>query len=109
MLYSAVGLAVLGAAVGLAFRWKVLLPFIIVLPFLAVPLSVSRGLNYGNIVIVVIAAEAALQGGYFIGLLTRFIGVRSAAFFKRRAIRGHSTATTTSLRHQGLPNDHNCC
>jgi hypothetical protein len=84
MLYSAVGLAVLGAAVGLVFRWKVLLPFIIVLPFLTVPLSVSRGLNYGHVVIVVIAAEAALQGGYFIGLLTRFIGVRSAAFFKRR-------------------------
>lgn len=81
MMYSAVGLAIIGAAAGLAFRWKVLLPVIVLLPFVAIIFSVSRGLNRQDTAIVVIVAEAVLQGGYFVGLLIRFVstaGTRSA-------------------------------
>ena len=72
MLYSAVGLAVIGAAAGLAFRWKVLLPIIVFLPVVAI-FSVSRGFSYENAAIVVVVAEGLLQGGYFVGSLIRFI------------------------------------
>jgi len=72
MIYSAVGLAVIGAAVGLAFRWKMLLPVIVLLPVAAIIFSVSRGFSHEDTAIVVIVAEAVLQGGYFAGLLTRF-------------------------------------
>lgn len=89
-MYSAIGLAVLGAAIGLVFRWKVLLPVIVLLPFAAIILSVSRGLSYRDAAIVVIVAEAVLQGGYFAGLLMRYVfdasigstGARS--FFRSR-------------------------
>jgi hypothetical protein len=90
MIYSAVGLAVIGVAAGLAFRWKVLLPVIALLPVAAIISSVSRGLSHKDTVIVVLAAEAILQGGYFVGLLIRSIAtaaMRSASalsFFKRR-------------------------
>ena len=90
MIYSAVGLAVIGVAVGLAFRWKVLLPIIVLLPFVVIVFSVSRGLNHEDTALAVVAAEALVQAGYFSGLLIRFIStasVRSAGFsnvFKRR-------------------------
>lgn len=90
MIYSGIGLAVIGAAVGFAFRWKVLLPVIVLLPVAAIIFSVSRGLSYGDTAIVVIVAEAILQGGYFAGLLIRVVASASMRptgariFFKSR-------------------------
>jgi hypothetical protein len=68
----------------------VLLPVIVLLPLLTIIFLVSRGLTPRDIAIVVIVAEAILQGGYFLGLLMRFIttaGMRLAGastFFKNR-------------------------
>jgi hypothetical protein len=91
MIYCAVGLFVIGAAAGLAFRWKVLLPIIVLLPLVAVVAPISGGLGYWDIAIVVVVAEAVLQGGYFLGLLIRLVvtaGLRwvvaSGAFKSRR-------------------------
>ena len=90
MIYPAIGLAVIGAAVGLAFRWKVLLPLIVLLPVAAIIFSVSHGLSHGHTAIVVIVAEAILQGGYFAGLLVRLVSSSSMrstwakSFFKSR-------------------------
>lgn len=90
MIYSAIGLAVIGAAVGLVFRWKVLLPVIALVPVAAIVFSVSRSLSYVDTAIVVVVAEAVLQGGYFIGLLIRFVSTASmrsaggAGFFRGR-------------------------
>jgi hypothetical protein len=81
MEYLAVGLAVIGAAVGIAFRWKVLLPIIGLLPFASIIFSVSHGLSFRAAAIVVIATQVILQGGYFAGLLIRHI----AALCMRRA------------------------
>jgi hypothetical protein len=81
MEYLAVGLAVIGAAVGIAFRWKVLLPIIGLLPFASIIFSVSHGLSFRDAAIVVIATQVILQGGYFAGLLIRHI----AALCMRRA------------------------
>lgn len=69
--YFAVGLAVLGAAVGIIFRWKVLLPIIGVLLCASIIFSISRGLSFLDAALVVIDAQAVLQGGYFVGLLVR--------------------------------------
>lgn len=73
MEYFAVGLAVVGAAAGLAFRWKVLLPIIIPLPLGAIIFAMARGLNYGETAFVLIGSQAILQVGYFAGLLIRFV------------------------------------
>ena len=84
MIYSAVGLAVLGAAAGLAFRWKVLLPIILILPIAVIIFSFSRGLGYADTAIAVIVAEAILQGGYFAGLLLRLMANAISGLFKSR-------------------------
>jgi hypothetical protein len=88
MVYFAVGLAAIGVAAGLAFRWKILLPIIVLLPLAAIIFSVSRGFSYEDTAIGVFVAEGILQGGYFVGLLIRFIataGLRRALdFFRAR-------------------------
>jgi len=90
MIYFAVGLAVIGVAAGLAFRWKVLLPIIVLVPVAAIIFSVSRGVKAADAVIIVLIAEAILQGGYFVGLVMRLVAtsaMESAWFsrlFKRR-------------------------
>jgi hypothetical protein len=89
MLYFAALLAVIGATAGLAFRWKLLLPVIVLLPFTAIIFAASRSLR--DTVLIILVAEAVLQGGYFVGLLTRFTataGMRSAtasSLFRRRS------------------------
>jgi hypothetical protein len=91
MIYSAVVLALIGAAAGSALRWKVLLPVIVLLPFAAIIFAASRDLK--DALITILVAEAVLQGGYFVGLLIRFMvtaGIRSvlcSCFFKRRRAR----------------------
>jgi hypothetical protein len=74
--YYSVGLAVLGVAVGVAFRWQVLLPAIGLLPPVSIIFSICRGLGFLDTVIVIVLAEAVLQGGYFVGLLIRAVATR---------------------------------
>jgi uncharacterized membrane protein YjjB (DUF3815 family) len=86
MMYSAVGLAVLGGAAGLGLRWKVLLPIIVALPFV---IFLIPGLALQRAAITLVAAEAILQAAYFAGLLVRSMAaamVRSGwtAGFRRR-------------------------
>ena len=71
MEYYAVGIAVLGAAVGVVFRWRVLLPIIGLLPLASIIFAISRGLGVLDTAIVIIVAEAILQGGYLVGVLIR--------------------------------------
>jgi hypothetical protein len=91
MEYSAVGLAVTGFAIGIAFRWKVLLPIICLLPCASIIFSVSGDLRFRDAAIVVIATQVILQGGYFVVLLIRPVAtacIRSAprisSFLKSR-------------------------
>jgi len=77
MEYYAVGLAVLGGAVGAAFRWKVLLPIIGLLPFASIILSISHSFGFIDTMIVIMVAEAILQGGYLVGLLIHATAIRS--------------------------------
>jgi hypothetical protein len=78
MMYFAIGLAVLGTAIGLVFQWKVLLPIILLVPCAVVIFSVFRGTGLQDAVITVLVAEAILQSSYFLGLLLRFIAAASS-------------------------------
>jgi hypothetical protein len=69
----AAGLAVLGAAVGVIFRLKVLLPIIGVLLCASIIFSISRGLSFLDAALVVVVAQAILQAGYFAGLFVRHV------------------------------------
>jgi hypothetical protein len=71
--YFAVGSAVLGAMVGIIFRWKVLLPIIGVLLCASIIFSISRGLSFLDAALMVIVAQAVLQTSYFAGLLARHV------------------------------------
>lgn len=82
MMYFAVGLAALGTATGLAFRWKVLLPFIVLVPFAAIIFTAYRGDTYQSAIIIILVAEALLQGGYFVGLLIRALASAGRRFVR---------------------------
>jgi len=71
MTYLAAGLALLGAAIGLAFRWQALLPVIVVVPVVVTIFSVSRGASFEVTATAILLAEVVLQGSYFAGLLLR--------------------------------------
>jgi hypothetical protein len=92
MMYLAIGLAGLGTAVGLAFRWRVLLPIIVLMPFAVIIFSASHGATLKNVLITVLIAEALLQGGYFTGLFIRSVlsagrrSIRAANLFGSRPV-----------------------
>jgi hypothetical protein len=88
MIYSAIGLAVIGIAAGLLFRWKVLLPVIVLVPIAAIGISISRGFGYQEMAIVVIAAETILQGSYFVGLLIRVVATAAMRLVGNSAVKG---------------------
>jgi hypothetical protein len=69
MEYAAIILAILGLAVGLAFRLKVLLPILALLLVGSGAFAIARGLDFGDTALVVFAAQAAIQFGYFVGIV----------------------------------------
>jgi hypothetical protein len=88
MVYFAVGLTVIGVSAGLVFRWKVLIPVIALVPFAAGAVSISRGFGYHETAVVVIAAEAILQGSYFAGLLIRHVTTAVMRLLRNSAVDG---------------------
>ena len=67
MEYAAGGLAALGGLVGLRFRYHVLLPFVGVFFFGSLLFSVSYHLGFAETLLMILAVQALLQGGYFAG------------------------------------------
>jgi len=105
MMYFAIGLAVVGAAAGLAFRWKVLLPLIVLLPFAVLLLPISRGSTLADAVITIFLAEAILQGGYFAGLLIRAVASAGMRLVRGSGLSegGHGPKGRDSARHPTPP------
>ncbi|HZR74527.1 hypothetical protein [Bradyrhizobium sp.] len=60
------------------------MPIILILPVAVIIFSFSRGLGYVDTAIAVIVAEAIVQGGYFAGLLLRFMATAVSSLFKSR-------------------------
>jgi hypothetical protein len=68
---AAIALAMLGLAIGLLFRLKILLPFIALLLVVSVTFSVARDFTFLKTALTIMVAQTILQVGFFLGLLTR--------------------------------------
>jgi hypothetical protein len=71
MMYTALSLAILGFAVGAVFRFKILLLMVALLFVFSVAFSLTRGTNFLDGLLTIMAAQALLQGSYFLGLVAR--------------------------------------
>lgn len=76
--YTAVGLSVVGFVVGLTLRLRTLLLFVGLVLIGAIVYSIDAGFGFLNTLLNIMAAEAILQGSYFVGLIARnfFSGLR---------------------------------
>ena len=73
MVYAAIALALVGAAVGLMFRLKVLLPVLGLLLVVSVVFSLERGFSFLDTALTIMVVQTILQGGYFLGLVIRAV------------------------------------
>jgi hypothetical protein len=73
MEYVALALAIIGFALGIRFRMKVLLPILLLLLLASIIFSIARGYSAVNTVMTVFLAQAIVQWAYFLGLVARGI------------------------------------
>ena len=69
--YAAVGLAILGFAIGVMFRLKVLLTFVGLLLVFSVAFSLNHGFTFLEAALTILVAQSILQGTYFLGLVAK--------------------------------------
>jgi hypothetical protein len=69
--YAAIALAVMGFGLGVTFRFKVLLPFLILLLILSIVVSAAQDLNFWHTAVTVIQVQCIVQVAYFFGILLR--------------------------------------
>jgi hypothetical protein len=75
--YAAIGLAILGFAIGVTFRFKVLLTFVGLLLIFSVAASLDRGFTFLETALTVMVAQTILQGTYFLGLVAKSVFERT--------------------------------
>jgi hypothetical protein len=68
---AAIALAILGFAVGIVFRLKVLLLVLALLLVASIILSVTWGFGFLDTALIIMAAQGIVQGSYFLGLVVR--------------------------------------
>jgi len=73
MVYAAIALAFVGAAVGLVFRLKILLPVLGLLLIVSVAFSLERGFSFLDTALTIVVVQTILQGSYFLGLVIRAV------------------------------------
>jgi hypothetical protein len=73
MVYAAITLAILGGAVGIAFRLKVFLPVVALLLLVTIVFSVAHSFTFLHTALTIMAAQAILQASYFMGLVIRSV------------------------------------
>ncbi len=73
MVYAAIALALVGAAVGLVFRLKILLPVLGLLLIVSVVFSLDRGFSFLDTALTIMVVQTILQGSYFLGLVIRAV------------------------------------
>jgi hypothetical protein len=71
MYYPTVTLAVLGIAIGMFFKFRILLPVILLVALASILFSLFESKSFAETAITLITWQAALQGCYFLGLATR--------------------------------------
>jgi hypothetical protein len=75
--YAAIAVALLGVFAGAVFRLKVLLAFVGLLLMMSIIFAAFRSFSFLETALTIIVVQSLLQGGYFLGLVTRnlFTGV----------------------------------
>jgi hypothetical protein len=73
MVYAAIALAIVGAAVGLVFRLKILLPVLALLLVVSVVFSLGRGFGFLDTALTIMFVQTILQASYFLGLVIRAV------------------------------------
>ena len=73
MVYAAIALALVGVAVGLIFRLKILLPVLGLLLVVSVVFSLERGFSFLDTALTIMVVQTILQGSYFLGLVIRAV------------------------------------
>jgi hypothetical protein len=68
---AAVALAIIGFAVGMVFRLWMLLPILALLLLVSIVFSIVSGFTFLDTALMIMAAQAIVQGGYFLGLVIR--------------------------------------
>ncbi|AVT77452.1 hypothetical protein RPPS3_33900 [Rhodopseudomonas palustris] len=71
MAYLAIGLAAAGFLIGLKFRLVGLLQALALVLLLTIGICIGFGYSFTRTIVVVFAAQAAIQAGYFFGLLAQ--------------------------------------
>jgi hypothetical protein len=71
MVDAAIALAILGFAVGVVFRLKILLSILALLLVVSVAFSLARDFTFLDTALTVMAVQSIVQGCYFLGLVLR--------------------------------------
>jgi hypothetical protein len=71
--YAAMALAILGLALGLTFRLKVLLSVLSLLVIPSVIFAVGQGWSFLYTLLTIMAVQTIVQSAYFVGILVRSI------------------------------------
>jgi hypothetical protein len=73
MVDVAIALAILGFAVGIVFRLKILLSILAALLVISVAFSLARGFSFLETALMVMTVQSIVQGCYFLGLVARAV------------------------------------
>jgi hypothetical protein len=70
---AAIALAILGFAVGMVFRLKVLLSILGLLLVVSIVLSIAGGFTFLDTALTIMAVQGIVQASYFLGLVVRAV------------------------------------
>ena len=73
MEYAAIALTVVGFGLGVAFRFKVLLPILVLLLVVSIVFTATQGFNFPSAALAIIAVQSIVQVGYFFGIVLRAV------------------------------------
>jgi hypothetical protein len=73
MVLAAIALAIVGVAIGLVFRLKVLLSILAMLLVVSIGFSVDRGFSFLDTALTIMVVQTILQASYFLGLVIRAV------------------------------------
>jgi hypothetical protein len=70
---AAIALAILGFAVGVVFRLKILLSILGLLLVVSIVFSLARGFGFLDTALTIMAVQSIVQASYFLGLVVRAV------------------------------------
>jgi hypothetical protein len=70
---AAIALAILGFAVGVVFRLKILLSILGLLLVVSIVFSLARGFAFLDTALTIMAVQSIVQASYFLGLVVRAV------------------------------------